>query len=58
MELAFVCMGNSPLAAEPPKYFLKMSFVFGNVVRIDENVIKYMMTMTSIKSAKMLFINH
>jgi len=30
----------SPLAAEPAKYFLKMSFVFGNVVGIDENVVQ------------------
>src|SRR5882724_10554190 len=40
MELTFVCMGKQSISAEPMKYFLDMSFVFGNVVGIDENVVQ------------------
>src|SRR5882724_5470374 len=40
VELAFVCMGKKSISAESMKYFLNVSFVFGNVVRIDENVIQ------------------
>src|SRR5882724_1221884 len=40
MELAFVCMGKQYIGAEPMKYFLHMSFVLGNVVGIDENVVQ------------------
>src|SRR5882724_4453483 len=40
VELAFVCTGKQSISVEPPKYFLNMSFVFRNVVRIDENVIQ------------------
>src|SRR5882724_5258103 len=40
MELAFVCMGKQSISAEPTKYFLNMSFVFRNVVGIDENVVQ------------------
>jgi len=38
VELAFVCSSKHSISAEPTKYFLNVSFVFGNVVRIDENV--------------------
>ena len=40
MEFAFVCMGKQSISMEPTKYFLNMSFVFRNVVRIDEDVIQ------------------
>src|SRR5882724_9262957 len=40
VELTFVCMGKQSISTEPTKYFLNMSFVFGNVVGIDENVIQ------------------
>jgi len=40
VELAFVCTGKKSISMESTKYFLNMSFVFGNVVGIDENVIK------------------
>src|SRR5882724_9491712 len=40
VELAFVCTGKQSISMEPTKYFLNMSFVFGNVVGIDENVIQ------------------
>ena len=40
MELAFVCASKQSISAEPAKYFLNMSFVFGNVVGIDENVVQ------------------
>src|SRR5882724_8865441 len=40
MELAFVCMSKQSISAEPVKYFPDMSFVFGNIVGIDENVIQ------------------
>src|SRR5882672_2795531 len=40
MELTYVCMGKKSVSAEPSEYFLNMSFVLGNVVRIDENVIQ------------------
>src|SRR5882724_8385520 len=40
VELAFVCTSKQSISAEPTKYFLNVSFVFGNVVRIDENVIQ------------------
>jgi len=39
MELTFVCMSKQSISAEPAKYFLNMSFVFRNVVGIDEDVI-------------------
>src|SRR5882724_992714 len=40
VELTFVCMGKQSISMEPMKYFLNVSFVFGNVVRIDENVVQ------------------
>jgi len=40
VELTFVCMGKQSISTEPMKYFLNVSFVFRNVVRIDENVIQ------------------
>src|SRR5882724_10536097 len=40
MELAFVCTSKQSIITEPAKYFLNVSFVFGNVVGIDENVIQ------------------
>src|SRR5882724_786892 len=40
MELAFVCIGKQSISMEPTKYFLNVSFVFRNVVKIDENVIQ------------------
>src|SRR5882724_1839866 len=40
VELAFVCMGKKSISTESMKYFLYVSFVFGNVVGIDENVIQ------------------
>ena len=40
MELAFVWMNKQSISMEPTKYFLNMSFVFGNFVRIDENVVQ------------------
>src|SRR5882724_1235398 len=40
VELAFVCMGKQSISMEPTNYFLNVSFVFGNVVGIDENVIQ------------------
>src|SRR5882672_5215431 len=39
VELAFVCIGKKSVSAESSEYFPNMSFVLGNVVRIDENVI-------------------
>src|SRR5882672_10735518 len=40
MELAFFCTGKKSISAESSKYFPNMSFVFGNVVGIDEDVIQ------------------
>src|SRR5882724_5493920 len=40
MEFTFVCMGKQSISAEPVKCFLNVSFVFRNVVGIDENVIQ------------------
>src|SRR5882724_3975897 len=40
VELAFVCMGKQSISVEPTKYFLNVSFVFGNVVGIYENVVQ------------------
>src|SRR5882672_864234 len=40
MELAFVCMGKKSISAESVKYFSDVSLVFGNVVRIDEDVVQ------------------
>src|SRR5467141_3138116 len=40
VELAFVCMGKKFVSAEWSEYFLNMSFVLRNVVRIDEDVIQ------------------
>src|SRR5882724_10966539 len=40
MELAFVCASKQSISTEPAKYFLNVSFVFGNVVGIDENVVQ------------------
>src|SRR5467141_304559 len=40
MELAFVCMGKKSVSAELSEYFLDMSFVLRNVVRVDEDVIQ------------------
>jgi len=52
MELAFVCMGKKSLA-ESAEYFPNMEFVLGNIVRIDEDVTKYMMILMLIISVKM-----
>src|SRR5882724_11378552 len=40
VELTFVCTGKQSISTEPMKHFLNVSFVFGNVVRIDENVVQ------------------
>src|SRR5882672_7352347 len=40
MELAFVCMGKKSVSAELSEYFPNMSFVLGDVVGIDEDVIQ------------------
>src|SRR5467141_3001883 len=40
VELAFVCTGEKSVSTESAKYFSDMSLVFGNVVRIDEDVIQ------------------
>ena len=56
MELAFVCMGKKSVSAESAEYFPNVEFVLGNIIGIDEDSSKYMMTMTSIISAKMSFI--
>src|SRR5882672_10185124 len=40
VELAFVCMGKKSISVESSEYFPNMSFVLGNVVRIDEDVIQ------------------
>ena len=48
MELTFVCTGKKSVSTESVEYFLNMGFVL---------LSKYMMTMTSIMSAKMSFIN-
>src|SRR5882672_9192711 len=40
VELAFVCMGKKSISTESAKYFSDMSLVFGNVVRVDEDVVQ------------------
>src|SRR5882672_1884492 len=40
MELTFVCTGKKSISAESAKYFSDVSLVFGNVVRVDEDVIQ------------------
>ena len=40
MELAFVCASKQSISAESAKYFLNVSFVFRNVVGIDEDVVQ------------------
>src|SRR5882672_3299859 len=40
MELAFVCMGKNSVSTESSEYFPNMSFVLGNVVGINEDVIQ------------------
>src|SRR5882672_8725929 len=40
MELAFVCIGKKSVSAELSEYFPNMSFVLGNFVGIDEDVIQ------------------
>src|SRR5882672_1923491 len=40
MELAFVCTGKKSVSAESAKYFSDVSLVFGNVVRVDEDVVQ------------------
>src|SRR5467141_20297 len=40
VELAFVCKGKKSISAESAKYFSDMSLVFGNVVRVDEDVVQ------------------
>src|SRR5882672_8427032 len=40
VELAFVCMGKKSISTESSEYFLNMSFVLGNVVRVDKDVIQ------------------
>jgi len=39
VELTFVCMGKESVSVESSNYFLDMGFVFGNVIRINEDVI-------------------
>src|SRR5467141_3038742 len=40
MELTFVCTGKKSVSTESLEYFLNMSFVLGNVVRIDQDVVQ------------------
>src|SRR5882672_6059578 len=40
MELTFVCTGKKSVSMESLEYFPNMSFVLGNVVGIDEDVIQ------------------
>jgi len=40
VELTFVFTGKKSISAESAKYFLNVEFVFGNVVRIDEDFIQ------------------
>src|SRR5467141_3076636 len=40
VELAFVCTGKKSVSMELSEYFPNMSFVLGNVVGIDENVVQ------------------
>src|SRR5882672_7875515 len=40
VELTFVCSGKKSVSAESAKYFSDVSLVFGNVVRVDEDVIQ------------------
>src|SRR5467141_3103792 len=40
VELAFVCMGKKSVSAESAKYFSDVCLVFGNVVRVDEDVVQ------------------
>src|SRR5882672_9321573 len=40
MELAFVCMGKKSISVESLEYFPNMSFMLGNVVRVDEDVVQ------------------
>src|SRR5882672_2527903 len=40
VELAFVCTGKKSISAESAKYFSDVSLVFGNVVRLDEDVVQ------------------
>jgi len=40
VELAFVCMGKSPLSTESVSTSQMWSFVLGNIVGIDEDVIQ------------------
>src|SRR5882724_542577 len=40
VKFAFVCMGKKSISAESAKYFSDVSLVFGNVVRVDEDVVQ------------------
>src|SRR5882672_6435787 len=40
MELTLVCMGKKSISMELLEYFPNMSFVLGNVVGVDEDVIQ------------------
>src|SRR5467141_4273429 len=40
VELAFVCTGKKSISTESAKYFSDVSLVFGNVVRINEDVVQ------------------
>ena len=40
VELAFVCMVKKSVSVQSTEYFLNVSFVFRNVVGIDENVVQ------------------
>src|SRR5882672_2415771 len=40
VELAFVCTGKKSVSAESAKYFSDVSLMFGNVVRVDEDVVQ------------------
>src|SRR5882724_5690292 len=40
MEFTFVCTGKKSISAESAKYFSNVSLMFGNVVRVDEDVVQ------------------
>src|SRR5882724_668655 len=40
VEFAFVCMGKKSVSMESAKYFSNVSLMFGNVVRVDEDVVQ------------------
>src|SRR5882724_9599605 len=40
VKFTFVCMGKKSISVESAKYFSNVSLMFGNVVRVDEDVIQ------------------